>query len=191
MPTIQPSINPSNIPTQNPLNSGTYNPTTSPTDTTMMPTMYPTNAPSQCIEDLSLTNEGCPDDRCAGNGDAYLDIRLSFSVCNKQAFIGRRYGLWNGVVNCLCYLSENGKYFDYSNPESLARRRLKRGNNDCNFNVIKYSMDILIEPVSINCNTTGFTFFFVIEGCGDCVTLTQSLNKIKEMEIYEKHNAIK
>eukprot|EP01084_Bolivina_argentea_P262944 444881_1 len=148
-----PTSNPSeDIPTNTPLSATTYSPSkipsSSPTISSVSPSGVPSSVPSKCIDDPSLTNEYCPDDPCEKK--PYLDFTLSLSVCKKQAFVGNRYGLWNILSNCLCDLSENGKYFDYSNP--LSRRRLKRGNNECDLNIIKYGMDRLIRSVDVNIN---------------------------------------
>ncbi len=46
------------------------------------------------------------------------------------------------------------------------------------------------EPVSSKCDSNGYRFYFGIEGCGECVVLTQTLNKLNTMPRSEITNAM-
>eukprot|EP01084_Bolivina_argentea_P317366 550240_1 len=166
----------------NPTDEPTTNPTLSPSidvtayNTTQVPSGDATLSPTECENNQNLENEGCTDDGCDhGQDKPYLYFTLSFSVCTKRPFVGNRYGLWNAAADCLCELGKNGE-INYVN--FIDRRRLKRGDNTCNLNVVKYAMKNLTKPISIDCNTNGYQFDFTIEQCGECVGLTQTLNKL-------------
>eukprot|EP01084_Bolivina_argentea_P107240 191754_1 len=198
IPTLNPTIPPSNYPMKPPSNIPTLNPTNNPIidptvtasnnptlSSTNIPISDPTIYPTNCEDITNLENEECTDSGCEEG--PFLDFTLSFSVCKKQPFIGNRYGLWSGVANCLCDLSENGKYSHYDNK----RRMLQKNTYDCDLKVIKYSMVSLTEPSFVNCDSNGYRFNFGIQGCGDCVSIVQSFNKINQMSDSEIINTIK
>eukprot|EP01084_Bolivina_argentea_P181103 312824_1 len=186
-PTKYPTKNPIQAPTYNPVLNTSASPTSIPTTTsntnnpstrnpTFSPTRNPSEAPINCENNDSLENDDCTDNGCEED-KPYLDFSLSFNVCKKQPFNGNRYGLWDAIANCLCELGKNGK-INYNN---LDTRRLESGDNVCDLNVVKYGMDSLMQPISSTCDTNGYRFHFGIQGCGECIELTQSLNKLSAM----------
>merc|ERR1712154_518564 len=93
---------------------------------------------------------------------------LAFDVCNITPFEGKRNLLFNTIADCLCDAAlAMGSGVDRSYKADLERRRLQRGDNECDLKVVRFAMDTLSETLS-DCNSDGVTLEFGVEGCGEC-----------------------
>eukprot|EP01084_Bolivina_argentea_P143477 251933_1 len=135
-----------------------------------------------CQNDNNLDRNDCNDNECDTTNQNVLDMTLSFDVCNITPFTGNRNGLWDTIANCLCdaAIDNSGVDYDYSSDLTTRRRLNGRGTNNCDINIISYSLTQLNEAMQ-NCDgNNGVNFEFGIQICDECDKL---------IEIYKGFNS--